>query len=430
MLNANQLIDSIPDIYRKDLELISREIQNRGKESFLIGGSVRDLILTKIPAEYDLTTSMLPEDVKKTFKRVIETGIKHGTVTVLLADRSYEITTYRKDIDYTDGRRPDRIEFGESLSEDLKRRDFTMNAIALDILNAKIIDEHDGIKDIENKIIRTIGDPLKRFGEDGLRPIRAIRFLSTLDFKIEEKTYEAIFNTRHITEKISRERFHDELNKILCSKNPTIGLKELEKNQIFELFTKAKININQKINLDSIDKLELSPFGLRLAYFLNWLLAEDDAKTQAEQFLQDIRYSRVNQNDCLFYLELFLEKFRIEYMSSIEIRSITAKIVAYSGNRTFNSFFSGLISYLSIYNEKHLIAEFQAKIQVTLHSNCPLVLKDLAVNGNQIIDRFPDTDKRQLGLILKNILRKTIESPDINEPEKIFALIENKQVFS
>nr|MBP9888167.1 hypothetical protein [Leptospiraceae bacterium] len=237
MLNATQLINQIPENDKKDLEFISSKIKESGHESYLIGGSVRDLILGKKPHEYDLTTSSHPEHVKKLFKRVIETGIQHGTVTVMLADNAYEITTFRKDIDYTDGRRPDKIEFGASLSEDMKRRDFTMNAIALNILSGKMIDENNGIADIQNKLIRTIGNPLERFGEDGLRPIRAIRFQSTLNFQIESETYKAIFLTRHITEKISRERFHDELNKILNSQNAFIGLYELYKNQIFELFT-------------------------------------------------------------------------------------------------------------------------------------------------------------------------------------------------
>ena len=145
MLNVTRLIDSIPLNFKKDLEFISKEIHDSGKESFLIGGSVRDLILGKKPHEYDLTTSMLPEEIKKKFKRVIETGIQHGTVTIMLGDNAYEITTYRKDIDYTDGRRPDKIEFGASLSEDMKRRDFTMNAIALDLVTERLIDENHGI---------------------------------------------------------------------------------------------------------------------------------------------------------------------------------------------------------------------------------------------------------------------------------------------
>ena len=197
MLNVTRLIDSIPLNFKKDLEFISKEIHDSGKESFLIGGSVRDLILGKKPHEYDLTTSMLPEEIKKKFKRVIETGIQHGPVTIMLGENAYEITTYRKDIDYTDGRRPDKIEFGASLSEDMKRRDFTMNAIALDLVTERLIDENHGIEDIDKRVFRTIGNALDSFGEDGLRPIRAIRFQSTLDFTIEPETYKATRKNHH-----------------------------------------------------------------------------------------------------------------------------------------------------------------------------------------------------------------------------------------
>ncbi|MBK6608321.1 MAG: [cytidine(C)-cytidine(C)-adenosine (A)]-adding enzyme [Leptospiraceae bacterium] len=353
MLNVTKLIDSIPLNFKKDLEFISKQIHDSGKESFLIGGSVRDLILGKKPHEYDLTTSMLPEEIKKKFKRVIETGIQHGTVTIMLGENAYEITTYRKDIDYTDGRRPDKIEFGASLSEDMKRRDFTMNAIALDLVTERLIDENHGIEDIEKRLIRTLGNPLDRFGEDGLRPIRAIRFQSTLDFTIEPETYKAIYQTRHITEKISRERFHDELNKILTSNNPFIGLIELHKNKIFELFTKVNFHSNPSdLDLHNLGKLAVAPLGLRLAYLLNWLLPKKDILIQAEQILKDFRYSKANTKDALFYLDLFLCNYKIETMNSIEIRKILSKVVAYTGIRQMEIILEGFLSYIEIFPRK------------------------------------------------------------------------------
>jgi tRNA nucleotidyltransferase/poly(A) polymerase len=421
MLSAARLIASIPESYKKDLHFISKQIQDSGKESFLIGGSVRDLILGRNPHEYDLATSMFPEDVKKKFKRVIETGIQHGTVTVMIGDNSYEITTYRKDIDYTDGRRPDKIEFGATLSEDMKRRDFTMNAIALDLISERLIDENHGIEDIENKIIRTIGNPLERFGEDGLRPIRAIRFQSALGFAIEPETYKAIFATRHITEKISRERFHDELNKILISKNPFLGLIELYKNQIFELFTKVTLGQNiDAANLHSIEKLPVIPLGLRLAYLLNWLLEKDEKLILAEQILKDFRYSKTNTKDTLFYLELFNCNYQPEKMNLTDVRKFLSKLVAYSGIRKTDSILEGIISYLEMRSDKENFLEFKNTIFKILESKDALVLKELAINGNQIIAKFPLIDKRKIGVILQEILNKVLEQPEENEEEKIY----------
>ena len=424
MLNVTILIDSIPLNFKKDLEFISKQIHDLGKESFLIGGSVRDLILGKKPHEYDLTTSMLPEEIKKKFKRVIETGIQHGTVTIMLGDNAYEITTYRKDIDYTDGRRPDKIEFGASLSEDMKRRDFTMNAIALDLITERLIDENHGIEDIEKRLIRTIGNPLDRFGEDGLRPIRAIRFQSTLDFTIEPETYNAIYQTRHITEKISRERFHDELNKVLTSNNPFIGLIELHKNKIFELFTKVNFHSNPSdVDLQSLGKLAVAPLGLRLAYLLNWLLPKKDLLIQAEQILKDFRYSKANTKDALFYLDLFLCNYKAEAMNSIETRKFLSKVVAYTGIRQMEIILEGMLSYLEMLSEKNSFEQFKETISSILNSNNPLVLKELAVNGNQIIGKFPLLDKRKLGVILQSTLNRVLENPDENEEEKIYTYI-------
>jgi len=429
MLDAIQLINQIPENDKKDLEFISRKIKESGHESYLIGGSVRDLILGKKPHEYDLTTSLHPENIKKLFKRVIETGIQHGTVTVMLADNAYEITTFRKDIDYTDGRRPDKIEFGASLSEDMKRRDFTMNAIALDILSGKLIDENNGIADIQDKLIRTIGNPLERFGEDGLRPIRAIRFQSTLNFQIETETYKAIFLTRHITEKISKERFHDELNKILNSQNTFIGLYELHKNQIFEIFTNEILTNNLNLDfLKNVDKLEVSPLGLRIAFLLNLLIKDNDKINKAELILKDFRYSKSNSKDSLFYLELFNDNYKIESMSLIQIRKFLSKIVSYTGKREIEPILKGFLSYLRIFSDEIQSQNFENMIFDILKSNNPLTLKELAVNGNKIIEKFPEIDKRKLGVILQSILIQVLENPENNNEERIYTLIEEMRL--
>lgn len=236
------LIQLIPEKERKHIEFITRTLKEAGEECYLVGGSVRDLVMGIIPAEYDLTTSAHPEKVKKCFKKVIETGIQHGTVTVLLDRIGYEVTTFRTEQGYSDGRRPDQVTFGASLSEDLERRDFTMNALALDVLEGKIIDEHGGRDDIQAKIIRTIGDPISRFSEDGLRPIRGIRFASTLGFRLEVKTEQAFLPTRNITEKIAVERFQVELFKILKSPSPHVGMDYLLKYEYLPIFLKSAVN--------------------------------------------------------------------------------------------------------------------------------------------------------------------------------------------
>lgn len=195
-------------------------LESRGFEAFAVGGCVRDSLLGKIPTDYDVTTSAFPEEMKEVFKneKIIETGIKHGTLTVIIGTYPIEITTFRIDKDYSDHRRPDSVEFTRSLREDLARRDFTVNALAY---NSKtgIVDLFGGISDLEKGVIRCVGEPDKRFDEDALRIMRALRFSSVLGFEIEEKTALSISKNRKLLKKVSAERLSSELKKLLCGKN-------------------------------------------------------------------------------------------------------------------------------------------------------------------------------------------------------------------
>ncbi|MBQ9744752.1 MAG: CCA tRNA nucleotidyltransferase [Clostridia bacterium] len=195
-------------------------LHKKGYEAYVVGGSVRDMYLGKRAHDYDITTSATPEETRSVFYDlpVIETGIKHGTVTVIVNSESIEITTYRCDGEYTDSRHPDSVEFTRNLSDDLCRRDFTINALAYDG-EGEIIDLHGGREDIENRVVRAIGNPYKRFTEDALRILRGMRFSSVLGFEIEERTRQAILDLRHLLKKISKERIAEEINKLLCGKN-------------------------------------------------------------------------------------------------------------------------------------------------------------------------------------------------------------------
>ena len=199
---------------------ILEKLNNEGYEAFLVGGCVRDIVMGRIPTDWDITTSATPDELKAVFKKhkLIETGIKHGTVTLLDEGVPFEITTYRVDGAYSDKRRPDHVRFTRSLSEDLRRRDFTINAMAMDI-EGKIIDENGGLEDIRNKMVRCVGDPFLRFEEDALRILRAIRFQSQLGFDVDEKTEEAIISKKELLRHISKERIRGEFEKILIGDN-------------------------------------------------------------------------------------------------------------------------------------------------------------------------------------------------------------------
>ncbi|MCR4588393.1 MAG: CCA tRNA nucleotidyltransferase [Lachnospiraceae bacterium] len=203
----------------EDVKNIISTLQEAGYEAYAVGGCVRDSILGNEPADWDITTSAVPFDVKKLFRRTVDTGLKHGTVTVLMDKTGYEVTTYRIDGEYEDGRHPKEVTFTRELKEDLRRRDFTINAMAYND-DTGVVDLFGGMEDLEKKVIRCVGEPKERFSEDALRMLRAIRFAARLDFTIEEKTLDAIKDLAPTLSKVSAERIQAELNKLLISGRP------------------------------------------------------------------------------------------------------------------------------------------------------------------------------------------------------------------
>lgn len=199
--------------------LIIKNLQRHGYEAYAVGGCVRDSVLNRKPEDWDITTSAKPEQVKRIFRRTVDTGIEHGTVTVLIGKDGFEVTTYRVDGLYEDGRHPKEVTFTNQLEEDLKRRDFTINAMAYND-EARLVDPFGGMKDLNSHLIRCVGDPKERFSEDALRILRAVRFSAQLAFPIEEETSDAIHELAGNLEKISAERIQTELVKLLISDHP------------------------------------------------------------------------------------------------------------------------------------------------------------------------------------------------------------------
>ncbi|MDR2259236.1 MAG: CCA tRNA nucleotidyltransferase, partial [Treponema sp.] len=225
------------------LREIAAVFQNHGRDVYLVGGAVRDLFRGEKPQDWDLATNAPPDEVVSMFRRVIPTGIKHGTVTVHYKGRVMEVTTFRTESEYRDGRRPNRVDFAATIEEDLSRRDFTMNAIALRLPGGETADPFGGREDIKKRLIRCVGNPAERFAEDGLRPLRAVRFAATLGFTPDEAALAAIRPALGITAKVSPERVRDEVNKILGAgadgKNsggrPSAAFRLMEQTGLLEL---------------------------------------------------------------------------------------------------------------------------------------------------------------------------------------------------
>lgn len=200
-------------------EIILHTLEEAGYEAYVVGGCVRDSILGRSPDDWDITTSAKPEEVKALFRRTVDTGLIHGTVTVILDKEGFEVTTYRVDGEYEDGRHPKEVSFTASLEEDLKRRDFTMNAMAYNPKRG-LVDLFGGVQDMENRIVRCVGNPMERFTEDALRILRAVRFSAQLGFSIEGETLKAISALAPNLKYVSAERIQVELLKLLVSPHP------------------------------------------------------------------------------------------------------------------------------------------------------------------------------------------------------------------
>ena len=206
------------------MEEVLRTLQDAGHATYLVGGCVRDLLRGRVPKDWDVATAARPDQVQACFRRVLPTGLQHGTVTVLLRGQHVEVTTFRSEGLYLDGRRPSEVHFETDVREDLGRRDFTINAMAWNPVSREFVDPYGGQRDLEARLVRCVGAPEARFGEDGLRALRAVRFATVLDFALDPPTQAAIAETLPVFRKIALERVTEELRKILGSEQVARGL--------------------------------------------------------------------------------------------------------------------------------------------------------------------------------------------------------------
>lgn len=373
----------LPDEVIFALELIEKH----GFEAYLVGGCVRDFVMGKIPHDFDIATSCLPSNIRDIFKDFsnFDQGIKHGTVGVIINNRLIEITTYRIDGEYLDARHPSSVSFTTSLLEDLKRRDFTMNALALN-KNLEIVDYFNGIEDIKNKRIRAVGNPYMRFNEDALRVLRALRFASTLDFKIEEETSKAIFECYHLLEKISVERIYIELKKLIVGLNVGLILKKFQ--SVFELIFNISF-VNYDLILNSIDELE-KDIVTRLAYLLSSKFVRKDAKSILRNLKVD--HFTINQITSL------LENIDIEISNKVSIKKVLKHLD--------EDIFLKLIDIKKVIDKDLYQNELILFNQIIKNKEC-YKLKHLAINGYDLNDL--GIEGKRVGEILDLLLNLVIE---------------------
>lgn len=393
---------------------IINKIYENNYEAYIVGGCVRDAILGFEPNDYDITTSASPNTIQEIFKdfKCIETGIEHGTVSVVIEDEIFEITTYRIEGEYKDHRRPDKVDFTDRLEEDLKRRDFTINAMAYNEKKG-LIDLFGGKEDLNNKIIKTVGNPYDRFNEDGLRMIRAIRFSSKLNFTIEKETLKAIYDKSFIINNISLERITDEFTKIILSDKPE-NIKYLFETKLLKYLNisneddigKLKQFYNEIIILKKINK----NLEKRLA-LLDYIVEKNNINCKS--FCNELIYSKKIIKNHNIILTL-LKNIEIDHLNKVEIKKILSGV-----DRNL------LEEYLDIsriiYDKEKKVDEIIDILSEIEENNECYIIKNLKVNGRDIMSL--GYKNKEVGEVLNYLLEIVIEDYTLNKKDVLIKKI-------
>ena len=400
----------------KDVAHIIWILEKNGHEAFAVGGCVRDAIMGREPHDWDITTSANPEQVKALFKRTIDTGIQHGTVTVMMNSTGYEVTTYRIDGTYTDGRHPEQVTFTSNLVEDLKRRDFTINAMAYND-RVGVVDQFGGIDDLRHKIIRCVGKATERFTEDALRILRAIRFSAQLGFSIEDNTAKAIVALGSNLTKISKERIQTELDKLITSRHPDrfelIDMYGLNP-YIFEGATNLnRQNPNLYKNISHTMNMLPDDHYLRTAALL---IYEEQPKTVLKKL-------KLDNNTIDICGKLCSLKDIILPTDKPSLRRIIVKY----GRDIFDNYTFTFIEALikaDIYKHMTIIGlhTVQSIYQDIIDNKDCISLKDMQLTGSDLMTMGIPQGK-ELGIILNRLFERVLDDPSLNNRETLINLV-------
>jgi tRNA nucleotidyltransferase/poly(A) polymerase len=433
------------------LKETAKIFMNSGRRVYLVGGAVRDLLRGGGARDWDLATDALPEEVVAMFRHVIPTGIKHGTVTVHYKGREFEVTTFRAESSYSDGRRPDKVEFGVSIEEDLSRRDFTMNAIAYRLPSGPLTDPFKGKEDIAAGLIRCVGEPAERFAEDGLRPMRAARFVSQLGFKPDEAVLAAIPGALPLTAKVAPERLRDEIDKIIASPLPSAAFRLMEKTGLLSLVLPELAEcrgIEQKgfHRFDVLDHSLLAcdygareryPQAVRMAALFHDLgkktvrkAGGDGVWTFYQHEKESSRLARVIMlrfrypNALTDHVCRLIEEHMFHYTDDWGDSAVRRFII-----RVGEENLAGLYklrmadAYGTAKNEPdpESLLPLMRRVEKILSSREALSLKDLAVSGSDL-KAAGVKPGRTMGVILRELLEAVIDDPELNTRERLLEI--------
>lgn len=433
------------------------------KELYLVGGCVRDLLLGKTPKDYDLCTNATPDEVKDILKEIglkyFDSGIKHGTITIIdeFYHQQYEITTFRTEGKYSDNRHPDKVEFVSSLEEDLKRRDFTINSFAYNLLNNELIMLDKSFKiDLDLGVINTVGDPCERYEEDALRMLRAIRFAAQLGFSIEEYTYKALLIDAPLLKNISKERIRDELTKILLSDNPQMLEFIVATGMELYIFD-GDAPITAMLNCEhqnpwhytdvfhhTMDVVKRVPktFELRWAALLHdvgkplvkalkpgttnhyrYIGHPEESVKIADKLMNLLKFS--NEQKEIIHNYVLYHDYPFATCNDKKFKRKVVEI----GEDNFKKFIKlieadGLAHKLSMSTQFAIdgLSDIKIRFHDLLENKDPLRIRDLEINGDEIKEL--GLEGKQIGDCLEYLLDKVLSKPELNEKRKLKGLVE------
>jgi tRNA nucleotidyltransferase (CCA-adding enzyme) len=427
---------------------IATALRGAGGQAWVVGGAVRDLLLDRPVNDWDLATDLVPEVVSSLFRRTVEVGIRFGTVRVLSRDSDCEVTTFRRDGLYTDARRPDEVHFTGSLEEDLVRRDFTINALAWDPVDDRIEDPAGGRTDLAARLVRAVGDPVDRFTEDGLRLLRAVRFSAQLDFDIEPATYRALLLCAPRLERISPERVREELDRLLQAPRPSAALAVLHETGLLRRVLpelSACYGIAQNTHhaydvfhhtLAAVDAVPPERRLVRLAVLFHdvgkprtrgekrgvttFYAHQSAGRRLADQAFRRLRYPNEDRERVGHLVQHHMFHYRPEWTDAA-VRRFLRDV----GDEHLDDLFALRAADSAGNGTRRRTApeldELRRRIAVEVERRSALTVRDLAVNGHDLMLELGVAPGPELGHILHLLLEEVLDDPGRNEREALLA---------
>ena len=421
-----------------------------GRQCWLVGGAVRDMLMGRRTVDYDVATDAEPAEVLRLFRRVIPTGIQHGTVTVHHRGTVFEVTTFRTEGKYTDGRRPDSVAFVPSIEEDLKRRDFTINALAADPQTGRVLDLHGGRMDLAGRVIRAIGEPAQRFREDGLRLMRACRFAAQLGFTVEERTLAAMRELRHALGPIAPERIREELEKMLRSPAPSTGLELMREAGLLGVVLpelERCVGVEQrglhcfdvwKHSLLSCDAAPAESLHLRLAALLHdvgkppaavrradgvWTFHghENVGADIAESLMKRLRFPNALVATVRHLVLCHMFHYTPDWTDAA-LRRFVARVGSESLGDVLALRRADQVGTCGKREISESLLSLEERIRRLRDTSAAFTLRDLAVSGSEVMEALALKPGKAVGLILRELLEAVLDDPELNEREKLLGI--------